>query len=302
MPTILVVDDSAVDRNLVGGLLRRDANLRVEFAVNGADGLEKIKQVSPDLVITDLMMPEMDGLQLVSAIREQFRLTPVILMTSQGSEELAIQALEAGAASYVPKRMVGKRLIDTVANVLAMTVQRRGHVRLMGSLTRSDCTFVLENDPSLINPLVAYVQQDCNHMGLCDATDQTRLGVALEEAMSNALYHGNLEVGSELREEDEPVYWETANRRKSELPYCNRRIFVQASLTRERGVFVIRDEGPGFDPSRLPDPTDPVNLERVSGRGVLLMRAFMDEVLYNETGNCVTLIKRRDAARPGSES
>ena len=53
------------------------------------------------------------------------------------------------------------------------------------------------------------------------------------------------------------------------------------------------DEGQGFDPTKLPDPTDPANLEMASGRGILLMRTFMDEIKYNDKGNIVTLIKRR---------
>jgi anti-sigma regulatory factor (Ser/Thr protein kinase) len=57
-------------------------------------------------------------------------------------------------------------------------------------------------------------------------------------------------------------------------------------------TFVIQDEGPGFDPASLPDPTDPENLDKVSGRGLLLMRTFMDEVSYNDRGNQVTMIKR----------
>ena len=62
---------------------------------------------------------------------------------------------------------------------------------------------------------------------------------------------------------------------------------------RARGVtYAIRDEGPGFDPSTLPDPTDPANLERVSGRGLLLIHAFMDEVRHNPTGNEITMVKR----------
>ena len=54
----------------------------------------------------------------------------------------------------------------------------------------------------------------------------------------------------------------------------------------------------GFDPSLLPDPTQPENLEKVSGRGVLLMRTFMDEVIYNDAGNEVELIKRAPAGGP----
>ena len=299
MTSILVVDDSAVDRKLVGGLLGKDASVKVDFAVNGVDALAKMETAIPDLVVTDLIMPQMDGLSLVSAVRQRFHLVPVILMTSKGSEELAVQALEAGASSYVPKRILTQRLLDTVHNVLAVSWRRRSHIRLMGSMTQSESTFELENDPALISPLVTYVQEDCTHIGLCDATDRTRLGVALEEALTNALYHGNLQIGSELREEDETAYWALVKQRGGESPYRERRIHITARMSRDRGVFAIRDEGPGFDPASLPDPTDPANLEKVSGRGVLLMRTFMDEVRYNETGNCVTLIKcRNHTVRP----
>jgi CheY-like chemotaxis protein len=301
MTTILVVDDSAVDRKLAGGLLGKDASIKVDFAVNGLEALAKMETEIPDLVVTDLIMPQMDGLSLVSAVRQRFHLVPVILMTSKGSEELAVQALDAGASSYVPKRILAQRLLDTVHNVLAVSWRRRSHIRLMGSMTQSESTFLLENDPGLIGPLVTYVQEDCTYIGLCDATEQTRLGVALEEALTNALYHGNLQIGSELREQDEKAYWALVKQRGQEPPYRDRRIHVTTRMSRDRGMFAIRDEGPGFDPSALPDPTDPANLDKVSGRGVLLMRAFMDEVNYNEIGNCVTLVKLRDlATRPPS--
>jgi CheY-like chemotaxis protein len=291
MATVLVVDDSGVDRNLVGGLLRKDASLQVEFAVNGADALAKLAEMPPDVVVTDLIMPEVDGLRLVATIHQQYPLTPVILMTSKGSEELATQALEQGAISYVPKRILAKRLLDTVRNVLAIASRQKGHVRLMGSMTRSDTTFELENDAALIGPLVSYVQQDCLHMGLCDASGGSRIGMALEEALANALYHGNLEADAALREHDDTAYWDLVHARLKEPPYCDRRIHVRSILTHDEATFVVRDEGPGFDPSVLPDPTDPANLERSTGRGILLIRTFMDEVTYSETGNTVTLVK-----------
>ena len=54
-------------------------------------------------------------------------------------------------------------------------------------------------------------------------------------------------------------------------------------------MYTVRDEGPGFDPASLPDPTDPANLDRPCGRGLLLMRTFMDNVIFNDKGNEVTL-------------
>jgi anti-sigma regulatory factor (Ser/Thr protein kinase) len=75
-------------------------------------------------------------------------------------------------------------------------------------------------------------------------------------------------------------------------PYTSRTLHVVVEITPHLGRFVIRDQGPGFDPSSLPDPTAPENLEKVSGRGLLLMRTFMDEVHFNDIGNEVVLIKR----------
>jgi anti-sigma regulatory factor (Ser/Thr protein kinase) len=129
-------------------------------------------------------------------------------------------------------------------------------------------------------------------MGLCDEADRVRIGVALEEALVNALYHGNLEVSSTLLETDYKAYCELVERRRQEPPYSTRKIHVTADMNREKAVFVIRDEGPGFNPAALPDPTEPANLEKASGRGVLLMRTFLDEVIYNARGNEVTLVKR----------
>jgi hypothetical protein len=71
--------------------------------------------------------------------------------------------------------------------------------------------------------------------------------------------------------------------RRQEPPYRDRRVRVRATLTRAAAVYEIEDDGPGFDVSRLPDPTDPANLERVGGRGLMLIRAFMDAVEHLRT-------------------
>ena len=74
---------------------------------------------------------------------------------------------------------------------------------------------------------------------------------------------------------------------------------ADARLTRDQAIFVIRDEGPGFDPRCLPDPLDPECFDKAGGRGILLMRTFMNEVQFNSTGNQVTLVKRRSHSSSG---
>ena len=121
-----------------------------------------------------------------------------------------------------------------------------------------------------------------------------RIGVALREAVVNAIYHGNLELTSQLREDDESAFDRLAEQRLAEGVFAGRRVHVTARETRNDVTYVIRDEGRGFDPTTLPDPTDPANLERSTGRGLLLIRTFMDEVHHNAVGNEITLVKRRD--------
>jgi len=291
MPKILIVDDLATDRRLAGGLLEKDSDLSVEYANNGAEAIARIEQEPPDLVVTDLIMPEMTGLELVTAIRRNHPHIPVILMTSAGSEEIAAEALQKGAASYVPKRLLSQYLLETVKRLLAVAGQQRNRQRLLGCMSTSECSFELETDPSLVSLLVGYLSESIEHIGLFDETARLQVSVALEEALVNALYHGNLEVGSELRDTDEEAYRRLVKTRLETSPYRDRTISINARLTPEMAEFVIRDQGPGFDIHKLPDPTDPENLEKSYGRGVLLMQAFMDDVIYSAAGNEVTMRK-----------
>jgi len=293
MPTVLIVDDSATDRRLATGLLEKHADLTLIQATDGADAAAQLELHLPDLVVTDLMMPRVSGLELVDLIQRDFPRIPVILMTSQGSEEIAVQALRHGAASYVPKRRLADDLAETVARTLAAALEDRTHTRLMNRVNRSELSFVLENDLSLLVSLARYLRLGICEMRLCNERDQLRVGTALEEALLNAYYHGNLEVSSELREVNHRAFYDLAKQRCEQDPYRHRHIYVDVHMSRTEAVYVIRDEGPGFDPSLLPDPTDLAYLDRPSGRGLLLMRTFMDSVQYNATGNEVTMIKRR---------
>jgi CheY-like chemotaxis protein/anti-sigma regulatory factor (Ser/Thr protein kinase) len=293
MPSILVVDDSNVDRRLAVGLLERIPECTIYEASDGRKALEQLELHLPDLVVTDMLMPNMNGLELVSEVREQFPLVPIILMTSQGSEEIAVAALQKGASSYVPKRVLAADLLEVVDRVLTASHETRGRARLMNRMLRCDYEFTLENDLALIMAAAAFLREDAQRQRICSRSECLRLGVAIEEALLNAFYHGNLEISSELREHDHRAYHDLANRRCQELPYRDRRLFIAVAVTPASARYTIRDEGPGFDLASLPNPTDPANLDRPCGRGILLMRTFMDRVTFNEAGNEVVLLKNR---------
>lgn len=290
MARILIVDDSLVDMQFARKLLERQPHWTVITARNGRLGLEQIELELPDVVLTDLQMPEMNGLELVEVIRNEYPLIPVILMTAAGSETIAVEALRKGAASYVPKKELAADLVDTVARVLASYSRHRGRRRLLNYLT--EVSYCIENDLDLTSALVSEIRELIQERWLFDESECLRLVTAVDEALSNAFYHGNLEISSELREQDANAYHEMAKLRKLQDPYRQRMIHVRVAINRDEAVITIRDEGPGFDPTQLPDPTAPGYLERPCGRGVLLMRSFADEVVFNDVGNEVTLRKR----------
>lgn len=95
--------------------------------------------------------------------------------------------------------------------------------------------------------------------------------LALEEALSNAIRHGN---------QGDPA----------------KNVTVEYAVTEDEVRISIADEGPGFEPEKLPDPRDEENLDRPHGRGVMLMQAYMTKVFFNKKGNSVTMIRTRDGA------
>ena len=292
IPTILVVDDSPADRTHAANVIRRRCGLSVHSAGSGLEALEHCDRRAPALILTDLEMPEMDGLRLVQEVKERWPSLPVVLMTAKGTEELALQALREGAASYVAKQRLERDLPEILDQVLAASRVDRRKQALFAKLDERSSNFVLDNDPADIPPLVAIFQSELNSMGLCTAPDRIRIGVALEEALLNGLIHGNLEVSSDLRSAADDSFERQIAERRQSSPFRDRRLHVSARLTRSEAIFTIRDEGPGFDLLAIPDPTDPANLERLSGRGILLIRTFMDEVTYNKKGNEVRMLKR----------
>ena len=290
MARLLVVDDSAADRELAAHLLAQQS-WRVLHAGSGRQALAQMRDHDVDLVLTDLVMPDLDGLAFVKQSKLDHPLVPVVLMTARGSEEIAVRALEAGAASYVPKKALVRDLVEVVQRILEASREHRSYTRVLGTLR--DASFVIENDLDLISSLVSYLMQVLRDAGMFDESNCQRISTALDEALTNAYFHGNLEVSSEIRERDARAYRALAERRRQASPYRDRRIVVKAGLTSEEAWFVVRDEGAGFDVGAVPDPTLPENIGQSSGRGIFLMKTFMDDVRYNDAGNQVTLLKRR---------
>ena len=291
MPKLLIIDDEAVDRELARRCVASIEELEILEAENGEQGLAIIAESAPDVILTDLRMPIVDGLSLVRQVSERFPLVSVILMTSRGSEKIASEALSAGAASYVPKAYLTELLKGTLEQALSRAEAQSERAHVLRYLDSSESRFELTNDLALISPFVAYLQDDLARLGFADDQVRSQIGTALLEALSNAMIHGNLEVSSDLRADDSTPYQQLIEERRLSEPWSSRRVHCTARQSPKEVNYLIRDEGPGFDASQLPDPTRPETMLKARGRGLYLIHAFMDEVEHNEAGNQIQLTK-----------
>ncbi|QEF98251.1 Transcriptional regulatory protein DegU [Stieleria maiorica] len=308
MPIILVVDDSDVDRLLMKGLLSADVDWLVSQAKNGVEAVDMVTYALPDVVVTDLNMPEMDGMQLVSHMAESFPEVPVILVTGTDDSKIALRALRHGAASFVPKQQLAESLLETVEQVLAVRDADHYDERIVQLTTNTRYRFVLGNDPTLISPIVDRIQQGMIAMQLCSATQRMHIGIALEEALLNAMLHGNLEIPAEKLTETRNLLHEgktspIVEERRQEQPYADRTIHVAADFNRSRAQLVVGDSGSGFDVDAKWPASGDESINEEAGRGLVLIRTFMDEVLFNETGNelRMTLNNLRPVVTPAAD-
>lgn len=302
MPVILIVDDSAVHRHLVEKELTLHGGLDwlVEYAEDGVAALDILHDIRCDVVVTDLQMPKMNGLELVTQMRRLHPDIPAILFTGEGSESIALEALERGAASYVPKNQLHEKLVGTIQQVIATSRASILNRHLFRAISNLKIEFELKNDSSLIRPLVDYVEEILTDIGFCDHADRVHMGVALEEALMNAIFHGNLELSGEQVQAARALLSEGktcdfVDRRCEEEPYRDRCVKVGLSITPAKAKFVVRDEGIGFPDQLLPERANPVEIQSSHGRGLVLIQNFMDEVKFNEKRDQITLVKHNAA-------
>ena len=295
MPSVLVVEDSRTQSTQIR-LMLKHAEFEVYLAENGREALDILKTHQPDMVLTDLQMPEMDGLELVQVLRDQYPHLPVVLMTQHGSEEIALAALRQGAASYLPKNQLHRFLVATLDDILESTRVAHGQERIQQCRFRTEIQYRLPNDPALMAPLSAQIEQELVDQHFANPTTRRQIGVALRKALDNAIYHGNLELGADERAEGELVYRNLAEVRRQKPPWCERSVWVTVTIDEAGASFTVRDEGPGFDAAAVPGSNGSANLDVLRGSGLLLIRTFMDEVRHNALGNEITMVKRRPAA------
>jgi len=266
---ILIVDNNDELRAILEDVL---GSLGHEAVVTGdrEDALNREDLDQFDLIISDLTEDAPSEEQPTSKlssrpIGEMHRkhlLTPVGFSSAA---PIIVKAFKMGAANYLRGPYDKQELREIVEQTLSYKLRYVDDPNLL-SHTHEKIEFELPSDLILMNGVLQYLLERVAKLGVI-SPEGSNLFVALDEAFVNAVKHGNKGDPTKL-------------------------VRVGAELTPTEASFTIEDEGEGFDVQTIPDPRDPANLFKSSGRGVLLIYNIMDEVEYNAQGNRVKMVKR----------
>lgn len=179
-----------------------------------------------------------------------------------------VKAFKLCAARYRRDGWNEEELKAFVATVLDYKIRKVDTAEFVQDI-RENIQFELPSALSLMHIVLEYLLKRVEKLGVCKP-EQNNLFVALDEAFVNAIKHGN---------KYDP----------------NKLIRVLADVSPAEARFTIEDEGEGFDVNNIPNPLDPENLFKTSGRGVLFIHNIMDEVTYNARGNQLTMVKKAPA-------
>jgi DNA-binding response OmpR family regulator len=299
----LVVDDEADSRAILARVAER-ADFRVVEAVDGAQAVALARELRPDMILMDISMPRMTGLEALREIREIDPQVPVVIVTAADHPEAAGEALELGAVNFVLKP-IDLREIRFVVDRIRAAVREEEDLRpAMALLLERRTVLEVDNDVSVLGPAVAYLGRELRVQYPGFEVPVTEVKLALYEALANAIEHGNLEIDYDEKTRaigEEGGVRALIERRRHDPRYASRRVRLEASYEPARVVYRIRDQGRGFPHKTEEKEHQLGDTSALHGRGILLMKYYMEEVSWNEEGTEVRLaltLKRR-AAAPG---
>ncbi|MBN2233060.1 MAG: response regulator [Deltaproteobacteria bacterium] len=291
---VMIVDDEAPIRDILTNVVQREG-LVCDAYPDGQDALEAIRSRNDDilLVITDIKMPVMDGITLIREAKKAVPDLPFVIASGFGTKNDIITALKLGALDYLEKPFRLKEITGTLRKVKRVVSETHRTALVCRCLEERRSTFHIGNDidlaQSLVNELVDEVGKFC---GRDSTVSLAGVRMALHEALINAIEHGNLQLSSHLKEEAN--YLDLLQQRANELPYRDRSVHITSIIGNRLFRCRITDEGPGFDWRRLPDPTDPENLFKPHGRGLILIANYFDNITFSDQGNTISMELKLD--------
>ena len=299
----LIVEDSITERTLLTALARKQG-LNVLQAGDAESARAVVERETPDLILLDVHLPGVDGLSLLSHIRDEHPFVPVVVISSSTDARLVEDALNLGAVNFLHKPIKAAEFRFVVHRIARLLEEEEDVQEALESITERSTQMSIPCNPALLPRVVAYLGGEVRQHYPGHSVPLPDIKLALYEALANAVEHGNLEIGWEDKGEalsDSNGLRDLVALRCSTAPYAGRVVHVSVVYRPEEVEYRIRDEGQGFDPEGYDSARALSNTERLHGRGLALIRHYMDEVSWDDGGRQIRMvrsIRRRERTEP----
>ena len=290
----LVVDDNPTITRLIE-LQMTKAGYRCDTAANGENALEKINRTDFDLVISDISMPGMTGLELLKAIKQKKPQLQVLIITGHATIDNAVEALRLGAINFITKPIRFNEVFETINKILDLKSRKKAIRTASKYFLYESRHFAIPTRELYVSDLATYLTEPLEQISLVDPTCIISVTMAIYEALVNAVEHGNLELDSAVKFTDSSGMAAFKNLKENRLKdplFASRKVTIKSIIDSSIARFTITDEGAGFDYTALVDPTSESCIDQTHGRGIFLIRQIFDEVRFNASGNSISLILR----------
>lgn len=288
---VLIVEDDPASLNYLEIILGKEG-LQYKTATNGEEGLEIFKEYKPHIVLSDINMANMNGIELLAAIKKIQPQTIVIMLTAYNSEDFVIEAMRYGANNYLKKPIFRDSIIGLLRKYKNIILSRNTHSKIQSFVKKHSFTMEIGNDmdilPYIINHLIESVElvfKEDECMGI-------RLG--LDEIVINAIEHGNLNIT--YVEKTQAIKNNTLEKlhesRRNAPENIQKKVTIQFEMNDTFCEWIIKDQGKGFNPSLIPNPILTESTESLHGRGIFITQFQFDEMEYTENGTMVRLRKK----------
>lgn len=294
-PRILVVDDSLDIAASLSSILALN-DYKVDTACTGSDALRKIQSRVYDVVICDIEMPGMSGLDFLERIRKDGRAQEVILMTGYLEPEYFIRAIRLGASDFINKPIESGQLVKAINSILDKNSSRESLAQLLDRLDNAQLTFVI--DPGkfaqhgVTKVCTHFLQQNLN----LPPDLITEMLICVDEMVYNAFIHGTLGLTQQQRQFDQKQLQELISEKLSQPKIAARRIRFMLDLNHlEDCVSIsVEDDGDGFDHEKimrgLAEERN-LNLDQ-DGRGLAVLYHLSDSLEISDGGRKIRITRK----------
>lgn len=262
---ILVIDDDESILRLLAKFLKSEGHC-VVTEINGSDAIETFKKEKFDLVITDMYMPDLDGLDIIRNIKDINQNIPIIVLTAAGSITNVVQSLKLGAFNYMTKPVNINEVREIIQKAFLTSAASRQHKNFYTFLSSAVSVFKIKSAVEHLEGISFYLN---NMLVFYGFSSGWQIQLALTEAFTNAVCHGN---------HSSP----------------DKTVTCEITFNKDEVTICIEDEGEGFEVPDLKNYKLNDDKYAGSGRGIFLINSYMDSVEFNEKGNRINMTKKRN--------